>query len=160
MKPRKSVLTQQRQVIEKKLSVWRSVYLERRPPIGWVKAVRGALGMTTQQLADRLGIHQAGIVRLEEREAKGAVTLEMLERAAKAMNCKLVYAIVPEDGYRSLDEILNHQAEKVAKSLMKKVSHSMQLESQGVGNVDRNEQLKRLAQELKEKLDPRLWSKT
>jgi DNA-binding XRE family transcriptional regulator len=37
-----------------------------RPPRGWVKAIREALGMTTAQLAHRLGIAQPSVVGLEK----------------------------------------------------------------------------------------------
>jgi predicted DNA-binding mobile mystery protein A len=159
MKTKKSDTLLQRQVLEKKLQTWRKLTHERKPPSGWIKAIRGALGMTAKQLADRMETDQPGVARIEEREARGAVTLETLERAARAMNCKVIYAIVPDDGYVSLEEILNQRAETVAKTLMKKVSHSMRLEAQDVDHEDKQEQLKRLARELKESLDPRLWGK-
>ena len=158
MKPKKSNLLLQRQVLEKKLSAWVKLAHERTPATGWIKAIRGALGMTTKQLAERMDLEQPNIIALEQREARGAVTLESLEKAARAMDCKLIYAIVPNDHYLSLDDILNRRAEAVAKDLMKKVSHSMSLESQEVGGEDKREQLLRLAKDLKEKVDSRLWS--
>ena len=39
-----------------------------RPPRGWVKAIREALGMTTGQLARRLGVSQRAVVLLERSE--------------------------------------------------------------------------------------------
>jgi predicted DNA-binding mobile mystery protein A len=159
MKTKRTDSLLQRQVLEKKLRPWRALSHDRKPPIGWIKAIRGALGMTTQQLAERMGIDQPGAYRLEKREAQGTIALETLERAAKAMNCKVVYAIVPDDGFLDLDAILDERSMSLAKSLMKKVSHSMRLEDQDVEQRDKQEQLQRLARELKEKLDPRLWSK-
>ena len=144
MKNKKSSLLLQRQVIEKKLTAWMKLAHEQQPRAGWIKAIRGALGMTTSQLAERMDIDQPSVVRLEAREARGAVTLETLEKAARAMNCKLVYAIVPDENYLSLEEILNKRAEGVAKELLKKVSHSMSLEDQGVGFEDKRNQLIRI----------------
>ncbi len=160
MKIKKEVLRQQRRILEKKLQPWRAVAFEKRPPIGWIKAIRGALGMTTKQLAGRLGVNQAGVVRHESRETQGKITLETLNEIAQAMECRVVYAIVPDERFRSLDEILDKRAEEAAKNVMKKVSHSMRLEAQEVGSVDRQNQLQRLARELKEALDPKLWNKT
>lgn len=159
MKPKKEELKKQRQILEKKLEPWLELSREKRPPIGWIKAIRGALGMTTGQLARRLGINQAGVVRYEKREAEGKITLETLNEVARAMHCKVVYAIVPDDGFQSLEEILNHQAEATAKAIFKKVSHSMLLEKQEVGGKDKDSQQIRLANELKENLDSRLWDK-
>ena len=43
------------------------------PPVrGWIKAIREALGMSTAQLAKRLGVKQPSVVALERSEAKGA----------------------------------------------------------------------------------------
>ncbi len=66
-----------------------------RPSRGWLKAIREALGMTTAQLGQRLGVVQSRVVAIEQAEAKGTVTLNSLEKAAQALDCRLVYALVP-----------------------------------------------------------------
>ncbi|HZZ37352.1 MAG TPA: helix-turn-helix domain-containing protein, partial [Caulobacteraceae bacterium] len=53
-----------------------------RPPKGWLRAVRDALGMTTKQLARRLGVSQPRVVALEKGEVDESVTLTSLRRAA------------------------------------------------------------------------------
>src|SRR5207253_2344958 len=51
------------------------------PPVrGWIKALREALGMSTAQLAKRLGIKQPSLVALEQSEAKG--TIERIDQSA------------------------------------------------------------------------------
>ena len=66
------------------------------PPVrGWIKALQEALGMSTAQLAKRLGISQPSLVLLEQSEAKGTIELATLRRAAQALDCTLVYAVVP-----------------------------------------------------------------
>ena len=66
------------------------------PPVrGWIKAVREALGMTTAQLAKRLGMKQPSVVAIEQSEAKGTIELATLRRVAEALDCTLVYALVP-----------------------------------------------------------------
>src|ERR1700681_3625620 len=66
------------------------------PVRGWIKAVREALGMTTAQLAKRLGIKQPTVVALEQSEAKGSIELATLRRVAEALDCALVYVFVPK----------------------------------------------------------------
>ena len=56
---------------------------------------------------------------LERREADGAITLESLERAADALGCDLVYALIPR---RPLEEMLHDQAQKVAQAQWNAVS--------------------------------------
>lgn len=66
-----------------------------RPQAGWVRAIRTALGMTSAQLGQRLGIRQPSVVAMEKAEADGRIGLDTLRRAAVALDCELVYALVP-----------------------------------------------------------------
>ncbi|MGZ3688576.1 MAG: mobile mystery protein A, partial [Bdellovibrionota bacterium] len=127
-----------------------------RPRHGWLKAVRESLGMTSRQLAEALGSDNAAVLRMEKREILGKVTLETLSRAAQAMNCKLVYAIVPEE---SLERVVDDRAREAAGELLKPVSHSMKLEDQSVTWKASEAHLEELAQELKTRLDSALWTK-
>ena len=65
------------------------------PVHGWVKAIRQALGMTTAQLARRMGIRQPSVVALEQSEVRGTIELATLRRAAEALDCTLVYVLIP-----------------------------------------------------------------
>ena len=84
-----------RRQLDKRLCLLNDTQSLARPPRGWIKAVREALGMTTAQLAKRLGVSQPRAVGIEKAEARGAITLDSLERAAQALDCRLVYALVP-----------------------------------------------------------------
>lgn len=112
-----------------------------RPKEGWIRTIRKALGMTGEQLAKRLGVGRSRILRIELDEQKDALTLRTLRETAEALNCELVYAIMPK---KSLQSILHTQATKKAKDSLRRVSHSMKLEDQG---VDQN-----LQQELEKEL--------
>ncbi len=72
-------------------SIWLSAYKLARPHRGWVKAIREALGMTTAQFAQRMGVSQPRTTELEQAEIEDKITLGTLRRAAEAMNCTLVY---------------------------------------------------------------------
>ena len=98
-----------------------------RPPKGWVRAIRDALGMTTAQLARRLDVSQPRIVELEKSEVSGGVALKTLQRAAQALGCRLVYVLVPE---RPLAETLRERAETIADRRATGVRHTMSLEGQ------------------------------
>jgi predicted DNA-binding mobile mystery protein A len=157
MKLNKRLLHQQRKRLDSQVNTGIDWSILIRPRKGWIKAVRESLGMSTQQLASRMGLkNAASVFRMEEREVDGAITLEALERAAKAMRCRVVYAIVPNDG--SFEKALENQAIEAAAKQMKSVTHSMRLESQGVDNAKTALQVSELAEELKEKLDSRIWS--
>jgi len=61
----------------------------------WVRSMRIKQGLKGFELADRMQVSAARISVLEKDEARGAVTLKMMERAAKAMGCRFEYRIVP-----------------------------------------------------------------
>lgn len=157
MKTKKNKLLMQRQIIEKKLENWRRLKNEKTPPSGWIKSIRGALGMTTYQLARRMGVSQAATIGYEKREAEGGITIGKLSDAAEAMDCKLIYAIVPKDQYSSLTEIIDKHAIDFAYKILNRTEHTMKLEKQGSGSSKSD--LKKMVEELKSDVDSRIWDK-
>src|SRR5882724_4386067 len=116
----------------------------RSPVRGWVKAVREALGMSTAQMARRLGVKQPSVVALEQSEAKGTIELATLRRAAQALDCTLVYALVPN---QPLETIVRDRARAFARRRMEPVEHSMQLENQKVTAKHSQAQLDEIVRE-------------
>ena len=157
MKINKKKLKTQRLIIEKKINPWKKLRTERRPPSGWLKAIRGALGINIRQLARRCGVQHSSILRIENNEIRDKVSLESLKKVASAMDCQLVYAIIPKTGYNSLEKIIDHQADLLAKKLIKKADHTMQLEAQGISSRETKSQIRKLASEIKNKMDSRIW---
>lgn len=90
-------------------------------------AIREALGMSARDLAGRMGVADSTVVRLEASERAGTVQLNSLRRAADALGCDLVYALVPR---RPLDEIVQEQARRQAVKVLASVHHTMLLEDQ------------------------------
>lgn len=129
------------QYLDEQLKVFRSLGMA-KPPKGWVRAIRDALGMTTEQLAQRMGVSQSRIPVIEQSERSGRTTVQSLERAAEAMGCHFVYAFVPE---RSLEKTMRERAEKIVDKQMRSVVQTMNLENQTVQN-------KRRYKELREKM--------
>jgi predicted DNA-binding mobile mystery protein A len=127
-----------------------------RPQRGWIHALREALGMTSAQLAKRVRVSQPGIIQMERAEQRGAITLETLERAARALDCTLVYALVPNT---SLQDIVTKQAEKVAKERLATVNHTMRLEKQGVSKAALKDQYDRILDTLLRDSARKLWEK-
>src|ERR1017187_6936977 len=82
------------------------------PVRGWIKAIREALGMSTAQLAKRLGVKQPSVVAIEQSEAKGTIELATWRRGAEALDCTLVYAFVPK---KPLELIIRDRARAFAR---------------------------------------------
>lgn len=143
-----------RRQLDQRLSVLRDTQALTRPSRGWIKAIREALGMTTAQLASRLGVSQPRVVAIEKAETRKAITLDSLERAAHALDCRLVYTLVPR---KPLGELVEDRAKAKAKQRLQSTSHSMALEAQTVTGTDEEEQLKRLTKRLLERAGSELW---
>lgn len=143
--------------LDRQLKEWQTLGQKySRPKAGWVKTVRNALGMTTQQLAERMGLARGRIVQLENAEKNDAVTLRSLKKAAEAMNCELIYAIVPK---KSLFRIIQIRAGEVAEETVEYVSHSMALEKQSIAKQKQQEQKEELTKKLLEGSLKKIWRK-
>lgn len=98
-----------------------------RPEAGWVSAIRQAIGMSRKDMAGRMGVNESTVARLEASECAETVQLDTLRRAADALDCDLVYALVPR---RPLDEMVMTQGRRHAMKAMSTVAHTMLLEDQ------------------------------
>jgi predicted DNA-binding mobile mystery protein A len=127
-----------------------------RPEIGWVKTIRETLGMNTRQLGKRCNVSSERIIRIESDEIEGRTTLATLEKIAEAMNCRLVYAIVPNDG---MIEFIEKTAEDKAKTQLQQTSHHMALEDQKISIGSMKEQIHFLKEELLKSNIKHIWDK-
>jgi len=125
-----------------------------RPPRGWIKAIRDALGMTAAQLGERIGISQPRVARLERAEVEGGLTLRTLRQVAEGMDCTLVYALVPN---QPLDAMLRKRAELAADRQLYRTNHTMKLENQAVETRDMKAERERLVASLMQGDPRRLW---
>jgi predicted DNA-binding mobile mystery protein A len=117
-----------------------------KPPRGWIKAIREALGMDQSQLAKRLGVSQAAVAQFEKQEQDGKVQIQTLKRAAQALDCELMYVLVPR---RPLDAVVHERRLELARRQLATIEHSMRLEDQGVDDDDaRRAQLESLTEQI------------
>lgn len=63
----------------------------------WIRSMRKKQGLKGFQLAERMQVSAARVSVLEKDESRGAVTLKMMEKAARAMGCRFEYRIVQAD---------------------------------------------------------------
>jgi predicted DNA-binding mobile mystery protein A len=140
--------------LDKRFAALRPLAKSMRPPKGWLRAIRDALGMTTAQFARRLGVSQPRIIELEQSEASGGVTLNTLQRAAEALGCRLVYALVPE---RPLAETVRERADLIAERHLASVEQTMRLEDQAVKSKTAGKELRRRMIDDLLRRPARLW---
>lgn len=124
-----------------------------RPRSGWIRAIRTGLGMSQEALAVRLGVTKANVAKLEASELSETIGLGKLAEVARAMDCQLVYALVPNT---SLEQTVQHQAERVASATLGYVATTMGLEDQAVEADRRTDQIAAQARKVID--DNRQWT--
>jgi predicted DNA-binding mobile mystery protein A len=124
------------------------------PANGWLSAIRHALGMQTRQLAARLRVTPQAVSGIERSEREGTITLASLRKAADALGCDVVLAVVPRV---PLVTMYSHQVVTKAGVLSASVLDTMALEAQsdGVADVVRHGEAE--LQEFRRTIGARLW---
>jgi len=118
--------------LDRALAPFRSA--QARPSRGWVRAIREAMGMSAQELARITGTSRQLPLQLEKAEADDTITLKSLRKLAGALDCELVYALVPRQG--TMQGLLESRARAQATQRVLQVEHSMALEDQASGNIE------------------------
>jgi len=131
--------------LDEALAPFASLRLRPPPSTGWAKAIREALRISLRQLSRRTGLSRTSINSAEAGEARGTVQFDTLKGLADALDCDLVYALVPRS---SLALQLETQAKEKAAELVGRVADSMKLEAQGVADEDTERQVRELAATL------------
>ena len=141
--------------LDRKLDKYKMASKVTPPPSGWIRSIRLSLGMTLQQLADKLSITKQSVYELEKREKKGSITLKSLKEVANAMVLQLVYALVPKDG--SLDLLIERKAQELAKRIVSRTSDNMKLEAQENSNERIEKAIHERSITLKSEMPRVLW---
>jgi predicted DNA-binding mobile mystery protein A len=110
--------------------------------------------MSAAQLSGRLGITRQAVADLERRELEDAVTLGALRKAAAAMECDLVYAIVPRS---SLAQTMEDQALARATAEVSRAAHARRLENREIGKAETERLIEERFAALLSKDRKQLW---
>lgn len=134
-----------REQLDKKLDSLRAIALSGAPKQGWIKTIREALGLSARQLGGKTGIDQSRISRLENAEKDGSLKLSSLQKIAKGLNMRFVYAFVPEE---SLEQMVRVQAKKIALKRLNQLNNTMRLEKQGLSGEERKKALEDMVEQI------------
>jgi len=144
----------QRSQIDSTLEPFRGLLQTTVPRGGWIRAIRQGLGMSATQLAARLNVIRQSVEAYERSEAAGKITLESLNKVAEALDCRLVYALVP---VKPLEQMQRDRATKLADALLNPVAHTMKLEDQAMSEQEAKRQREQLAKLLLLDNPKKLW---
>lgn len=126
------------------------------PPTGWIKAIRNAIGMSMQQLGNKLKVSKQGVMDIEKREKEGSITIKSLREIARVMDMQLVYGFVPNDG--SLDALIEKRATELAKQIVMRTANTMKLEDQANSKERIDTAIKERAADIKNEMPKILWN--
>lgn len=126
-----------------------------RPKEGWIRTLRKALGMSSPQLAERLEVSKSQASQIERMEIEDRITLKQLRRVADALDCDLVYALVPR---QSVENMIRDRARLKAEKLVRKTDVQMKLEAQQLSKEKLEEQIKFETERLVREMPRDLWA--
>jgi len=101
----------------------------------WARDMRSALGISLRFLTDETQVATSTIYRAEQEEKTGSVTIGELEALAEAMECKLVYAIVPQRG--TVAELAERRREHPRKTRTEREKEQREYEEMYAKEVER-----------------------
>ena len=146
------------QQLDDKMVVFAVTQKVTAPPTGWIKAIRSALGMSMQQLGNKLSITKQSVQDIERREREGAITIKALREAADALDMKLVYGFLPKDG--SLEALIDRKANELATRIVMRTSNTMKLEDQENSQKRIRKAIVERASAIKNEMPKILWDYT
>jgi predicted DNA-binding mobile mystery protein A len=120
--------------LDRNLEAFRPAQSVPRPQKGWIRAIREAIGISSGELGRILGSSRQLPLQLEKAEVNHRITLKSLRKLADAMDCNLVYALVPKTG--TMRELSEKRARRQARARVLGVEHSMALENQAAGRIE------------------------
>lgn len=120
--------------LDRTLSAFDAAKQEVRPPKGWLRAIREGLNLSMAEAGKKMGKSKADIQQFEDSEAEDSITLRSLRRVADAMDCQLVYAIVPKSG--TVTELAEKLERDEVTEKAHRVARTMALEGQSAGNTE------------------------
>ena len=136
--------------LNRKLAPYKMLETSSVPDKGWVYTIRKSLNMTLEQLGKRANMTRQGVKKLEEREARGSISLNTLKEIGKALDMKLVYGF--SSNYDSIDQMVDDKAKKLASKIVLRTHQNMQLENQGNSNEQIEKAIDDLEQEIKREM--------
>lgn len=145
----------QRKQLDKKITAYKLGQSVKMPISGWVKAIRTTLGMSLEQLGNKLNVTKQNIQNIEKREQDGSITIKSLRDIAEALDMELVYALVPKD--ENLEALIDSKAEKLAREIVMRTAQTMALEEQENSKERINEAIEERKQEIINNLPKMLW---
>jgi predicted DNA-binding mobile mystery protein A len=122
---------------------------------GWIMTLRKTLGITLEQMGNKLGVTKQNVMLMEKRELEGNITLKSLKELGNAMDMQLVYGFVPKDG--SIDAMIERKALELATKIVMRASQTMKLEDQENSKLRLQKAIAERTLQIKNEMPKLLW---
>ena len=93
-----------RKRLDVEMKPFRQAAMDKHPTNAVLRAMRKALVIYSHEIAAKLERSTSTVFAMEAREVNGSLTLREMARYADALDCKVVYGVVPKGG-RTLEEL-------------------------------------------------------
>jgi len=125
--------------LDRSLEGFRAARGTPRPPEGWIRAIREAVGVSAGELGRILGVSRQLPLQFEKAEAADSITLKSLRNVANALGCDLVYALVPRAN--SMQELVEYRSIAPARKRVKRIQQQPAPEIHAAAQIDKGIEL-------------------
>lgn len=152
MRNQKSLVVEQ---LDRRLGLFSKAAKIPVPERGWIHNIRTSMNMTMEQLGLKLNKTKQAVNRIENSEASGSITINLLKEAGSAMDMSLVYGFIPVSG--SVDKLIEGKCMALAEKIVLRANHNMLLENQATDPGALQKSIQELAVELKREMRKSIW---
>ena len=125
------------------------------PDKGWIFSLRNTLNMTLEQLGRKLNITRQGVKRIENSEASGTVSINLLREVGRAMDMRFVYGFIPKHG--SVSNLIDKKSHELAERIIQRTDQTMMLEDQANEKEYLKTAVEDLATQIRQELRRSIW---
>ena len=122
------------QQLDRTLASFRAAQALPRPHKGWIRAMREAMGVSAGEVGRILGTSRQLPLQFEKAEADDTITLKSLRSVGRALDCELVYALVPRAG--SKQKPIEARTRTAARKPVSGAKHKSVLKSKAVKRIN------------------------
>ncbi len=138
--------------VQERLTQLKEQDMVARPPRGWIRFIREALGMSSKALASRVGVSPTTMSETEKAEYEEGITLKRLRRVAESMDCDLVYYFLPK---KPIPELIEQRARYLAEQKLREIQSLVDLDSSSIPEDFIESKIQDEVEELK--FSKKLW---
>lgn len=138
--------------VQERLTQLKEQDMVARPPRGWIRFIREALGMSSKALANRVGVSATTMSETEKAEFEEGITLKRLRKVAESLDCDLVYYFLPK---KPIPEMIEERALYLAEQKLRNIQSLVDIDESRIPEFFIEQKIKDEVEDLK--YSRKLW---